>query len=184
MSDTTGAHPADLLGQLWAAIDAGQVPSTEVRAWFCEAVASAVRRSEPLDVALGLAAAGEPSLQRYLLMLLRNEYLREALAAVAVDEGADNWTRCRRLSVLIRAFEATTWPHARHLIDAPADWPDWRRAVFKAAQTDMRLPTTPRALWDVLKKAPPYPLQRRPAKVLANLLEPHACPLPPNALHS
>lgn len=177
MAPTTEAgtrDPADLLAELWDSLRLGQVPSDDVREWFCTSVAASVRRSESLEISLGLYAPGKRSLHGQLQLIARDHFLLEALSSVALDEVTD-WARCKRLSGLVHGFMWHAWPLARTMADPPESWPTWQRAVFRAAQTGVKIPTTPRGLWDILKKYTPFRFQRRPATVLLPLLEPIAC---------
>lgn len=168
-------HPADLLAELWSALAVGQVPRDEVRAWFCAGVAGAVRQADPLDAALGIAVSGRHSLRRHLQMLARNEYLLEALRTVAIDEEATDWARCVRLAALIQPFVSTAWPRVRNISEPPTDWPAWKRAAFKAARTGATLPTSARALLDVVRTGGGCSPHKRAAKVLAQFLESNTC---------
>lgn len=176
-------EPADQLAELWAALQQGRVPRADVREWFCEGVAASVRRSEGLEVSLGLSAAGRRTLHGQLQLIARDQFLLEALSSIAIDETND-WARCRRLAGHIQAFMWGAWPMTRTLADPPASWPTWQRAAFRAAQTGLKVPTSTRGLWDILKKYTPFSVQRRPATVLLPLLQPIACLQPPRPSES
>lgn len=129
-----------------------------------------VRRGDSLDETLGLAAAGKRSLQRRLLTLQRDQYLCAALAAVCIDENLSGWQRCKRLAPLIMKFDALDWKRARRALHPPSDWPSWKQALFRAAQTDIPLPTTPERLYQIMKSAPQDSFSRKGAMLLTRYL--------------
>ena len=145
-------------------------PHTTARLWFLNGTLRALRRDESLDTALGLRGPGRRTLQGRLRLQVRNGHLRAAVQAVAVDPELSDWQRACRLAPLVRRFMADVWPRSRTL-DAPlADWPDWKAHVWHAARCDIALPTSARALYEAVTKAPAYSQHSNDGKVLAQYL--------------
>ncbi|MDO9072601.1 MAG: hypothetical protein Q7U73_05000 [Rubrivivax sp.] len=116
------------------------------REWLLKGVLASARHGLPLDEALCLAGGGARTLRRRLLTRRRDAHLAEALAAVALGDEPTDWERCRRLATEIRRFKAAVWPRARKWDAPPTDWPAWKAALFRAAQTGIELPDSPDAL--------------------------------------
>lgn len=180
MPDPGGANgPVDFLGEVFAAASAGRPIAPDAATWLVGGISAAVRRGDSLDASLGIAASGRHSMQRQLLMLLRDRHLMLALEAVCVSARETDWGRCTRLAPLLRSFLADSWPAVKRLADPPAHWPEWRVQLFRAAATDIDLPTTPRGLYNVAVKRGGACLGHgRRAMLLAQLLDqpPHVRP--------
>lgn len=115
--------PVAKLGRLYAELDDGAL-SPPTREYLRTAIAAAVRRDEPLHVALGISRSGRyGSLQRQLLLEKRNDLLMEAFAAISLDDAELDYTRCKRLAKQIRVFVRREWPHARRRLDPDPEGP-------------------------------------------------------------
>lgn len=165
-----GIDPADLIGNLFAHLVEGHELDVLTREALAVGILRAVRRGESLDAALGLSGAGCRSLQRRLLILQRDRHLLDAVTSCALAEALTDWQRCCRLAPLIKRFMVTDWPRVRRLSQPPADWPRWKRALFRAAQTDLPLPESGRRLDQIMKQMPTDSLQRKGGMLLSHYL--------------
>jgi len=122
------------------------------REWLIAGILRALRRSEPLDVALRLqpfSGGRSSSIQRRLLTLKRDLHLAQAIEGVALDDRVETWERCRRLAKEIERFARVDWPAARGLPAPPADWPAYRAHLWQAFCCDVGVPESPRRLRDL-----------------------------------
>lgn len=168
-TEVKGIDPVEQLAQLFDYAAWNKPPGPVMWDWLVVGILRAIRRGESLDEALGLSAAGRRSLQRRLLLTLRDEQLVRALSAVAVDPQVGDWERCLRLAPLVKDF-VREWPKLRRLTEPPGDGPEWRHALFSAAQCDQGLPTTPRGLLAALKRYRAYSLNDSKVTMLARYL--------------
>jgi hypothetical protein len=165
-----GYDAVELLTDLFASAWDREPLDPVVAAWLQRGILEAVRRNETLDQALGLSGRGMESLQARLLRMQRNRHLARARDVVALEDSVKAWARCCRLAPLVKAFMCDTWPSARRLLDPPADWPAWKRSVFRAAQTGLELPRTARGLYGALNEIPPFSLHCEHEIVLSDYL--------------
>lgn len=164
------ADGAELVGNMLAHLTAGAPldPDT-ARAW-ADGIVASVRRGESLDTSLGLSASGRRTLQTRLLHLRRDDHLKEAAAAVSLDPALSTWLRCLRLVPLIRTFVDREWRAVRLQADPPDDWPVWKVHLFRAMQTDLALPRSPRGVYDVVQRAQACSTRRSGARLLSHYL--------------
>lgn len=168
-TEVQGIDPVEQLAQLFDCAMRRHDLGPLLRHWLQQGILRAIRRGESLDTALGLSGAGRRSLQRRLLLVQRDEQLVLALGAVTVDPRLSDWDRCRRLAPLVRDF-MREWPRLRRLLEPPADGPEWRSALFRAAQCGQALPLTPGGLLAVLKRYRGYSLNDSKVTMLARHL--------------
>lgn len=161
--------PADNLAELFSAVQQGRRPHMLAARWFTMGVLRAIREGDSLDGALGLKAAGVPSLKRRFLTMRRDGHLCAALRAVALEDGLSDWARCQRLAGLLPGF-ARAWVHAQRMPEPPADWPTWKCEVFRAAQCGIGWPQSAGGLHALLQRTPPYSLKTDPGNMLARYL--------------
>ncbi len=162
--------PVDQLGEVFEALATGRALQPQAVQWLLQGIASAVRRGDSIDAALGLAAPGRRSLQRQLQTLRRDHHLLRAIELVGFSEDLTAWKRCTRLAPLIRSFCANAWPSSKYLDVAPLEWAPWKIEVFHAARTDIKLPTSARQLYDLVQAGARCSPHRRKAMLLARLL--------------
>ena len=129
-------------------------------------ILSAIRRDESLDQALGLAGTGKTRLQAQLLMLQRDERLCEALQLVALDESVSTWQRGQRLAPELRRVMRET----KRMSAPPEFWPAYKRALWHAARTDMKLPETASGLHKIVPRNGAFSGKKSGGKLLANYL--------------
>ena len=173
-----GAGPVEHLGAIFSALGesslASHIPAA-ARQHLREAISAKVLKGGSLDQHAGLAARGVKDLSGYLDLYNRDVELFAALEAVAVDGAkVSPWERCTRLAPLITSFARSDWPANCHLNEAPAGWPVWKCALFRAAKNapgstrrDPKLPTTPNGLHRLLKSNTPFSVSGAGVKVLA-----------------
>jgi hypothetical protein len=158
----------ECLGRLFAALVSRRAPlDLAVTEWLLQGLLSAARQGVPLDEALGLAGGGARTLRRRLLTVRRDLHLADALAAVAVVDDVSEWQRCQRLAAQIRRFTSDVWPRAGKWAEPPSDWPAWKTALFRAAQTGIELPTSARAVSAACTRVAPYSRTRDARTILA-----------------
>lgn len=162
--------PADMLGDLLAALIEVRPVAATTREWIVIGILRAIRRDESLDQALGLAGTGKTRLQAQLLMLQRDEHLCEALQLVALDECVSTWQRCQRLAPELRRFMRETWPMTKRMSAPPESWPAYKRAIWHAARTDMKLPETASGLHKIVPRNDAFSGKKTGGKLLANYL--------------
>jgi hypothetical protein len=161
----------DRLGLLLGSLSRNEPIPVQAAEWLRQGVIKALRKGEAIDVSLGLSGVGCRSLQGKVWMHQRALQLIRAVQSVAVDEVLSDWQRCVRLAPLVCRFMRSTWPQVIRL-DAPLHgWPDWKVHVFYAARTDMRLPTTAAGLHLIVKANAVFPVEKKPATLLAQLIE-------------
>lgn len=161
--------PGDLLGELFASIFFHRPLNTFARWWLEKGILRAIRSGDRLDVALGLCAAGQDGLQRRLLMRQRNQHLAEALDGVAIDDQISSWQRCLRLAPEVRRF-MRTWPTTKKLSAPPADWPTYKKCLWRAACTDLALPESAHGLRRAVEQITGYSRNESGLKLLARFL--------------
>lgn len=166
----SGDVPVARLGRLYAELGSGTISPT-TREYLVSAIEAAVRRDEPLHVALGMSRSGRyGSVRSRLLFEKRNDCLMEAFHLVSLDEGAVDYTRCKRLSAQIRPFILREWPQARRRLDPDPEWPAWKCAVFRAAQTGLPVALSPNALHNIVQSRALFSMNREWMRMLSNLL--------------
>lgn len=161
----------DLLAMVLESLSSNRPIPTMAATWLREGVIKALRRGEAIDTSLGLSGVGCRSLQGKVLMLRRDIHLVRAAQAVAVDEDLSDWQRCVRLAPLLCRFMRDTWPRVMRLDEPLQAWPEWKCHAFAAARTDMRLPTTAAGLHLIIKANAAFPVEKRPATLLAQLID-------------
>ncbi len=166
----TPTSPADMLGDLLDALIEVRPVAPTTREWIVIGILRAIRRDESLDQALGLAGTGKTRLQAQLLMLQRDEHLCEALQLVALDECVSTWQRCQRLAPELRRFMRETWPMTKRMSAPPESWPAYKRAIWHAARTDMKLPETASGLHKIVPRNDAFSGKKTGGKLLANYL--------------
>lgn len=166
----TPTSPADMLGDLLDALIEVRPVAATTREWIVTGILSAIRRDESLDQALGLAGTGKTRLQAQLLMLQRDERLCEALQLVALDESVSTWQRCQRLAPELRRFMREAWPKTKRMSAPPEFWPAYKRALWHAARTDMKLPETASGLHKIVPRNGAFSGKKSGGKLLANYL--------------
>lgn len=162
--------PADMLGDLLAAVIEDRPVAATTREWIVTGILSAIRRDEPLDQALGLAGTGKTRLQAQLLMLQRDEHLCAALQLVALDESVSTWQRCQRLAPELRRFMCDTWPKTKRLSAPPDSWPAYKRALWHAACTDTKPPESASGLFKIASRNGAFSGKKTGGRLLANYL--------------
>lgn len=162
--------PDDCLGNLLAHLALDQPLSASTREWATRGILQTIRRREPMEAALRLAGPGLEDLGARLARIQRDQYITQALAAVALDDGITDWQRCTRLAPLVARFTADIWPKTKRLHAPPDTWPEYKKALWHAAATDCTLPESPRALLDVLKRNGGFSPHKTGAKLLATFL--------------
>lgn len=160
----------EMMGEMLAHVKYG-VPLSPQSAYRWEyVIVTSVRRGEPIDTTLGLAAAGRRTMQTRLLHMRRDEQLMQAVATVLPDPALSTWARCMELAPLLRAFVDREWPAVRTQANPRDDWPAWKAHLFRAMQQDLALPRSPRGLYDVVQRAQGYSTQKPGAKLLSQQL--------------
>lgn len=162
-------HADNQLAELLDALAHGREPSAFARDWLLRGFLAALRRGEPLDQSLGLAVRGVDSLQLRVLRMQRDQHLVDAIETVAIGD-VSAWERCTRLARHVREFKTSTWPKARALVDPGADWPAWKRSVFRAMQTDLVVPASAKRLHQLLTTNGAFCCEWPKRKLLARYL--------------
>ncbi len=162
--------PDEMIADLFGALLDERQPAVTTREWFTAGLLSAIRRDEPIDLALLLSNPGggrTASLSRRLRMQKRDRFLAVALHAVALDDGVGRWDRCVRLSAEIERFTRFEWVACRYLERHPDHWPLAREMVWHALRCDVGVPGTAKGLYSTFRKR--WPCSKEPAG--ATLLE-------------
>jgi hypothetical protein len=168
--NAVNATPVEHLAEVFEALATGREVHPKTSEWLVRGIVSAVRRGESIDLALGLAAPGQRSLQRQLQTLCRDHHLLRAIDLIGFSDELSAWQRCTRLAPLIRSFCHSTWPSCKYLDAAPSEWPLWKAEIFHAARTDIKLPMSARQLYELVKAGAYCSPHRRKAMLLAQLL--------------
>jgi len=196
--DEMPATPADKLAALFQGLARTGVTNPilpPIRDWAMAGIRSAVQSGNSLDETLGLKGAGKRSLAATLDTQNRDRSLLAALQHVAVlDANVSDWERCLRLAKLIKSFSKIDWPKGCRDAAPAADWPQWKKHLFAAAQSahgsgpkDCKLPSSATRLYQIVQGNTGYSLKVGAATVLASYRQPAStCPLPkyPSSLKS
>lgn len=125
----------------------------------------ALRDGTSLDDAFGLAGSGKINFQKHILTARRDRHLWLALHYIDLDEKKP-WPRCIKLSKEIKKFPIA-WRRTKHLENPPESWPAWKQELWDAASTGLPLPTSPRAIMNLLNCKGGYSFQKL-SKILAS----------------
>jgi hypothetical protein len=164
------SDPTDLLGQTFDALFHHRKLNSACRRWLLRGILSAVRRQENLDVALGLAAPGQDTPTRKLLLARRNQHLVAALDAVAFDPEVSTWQRCLRLAPEAQRFMRDTWPRSMRWNTPPDEWPDFKKHLWHAMRCDCSMPETAHGLRGAVMQNTRFQNNDHGAKILARFL--------------
>lgn len=117
---------------------------------FADALHQHIFDDVSLDKALGLSGIHRP---RYAyLRRLRDAHLAQALAGLGGE--------LKRLETEIATYKTRVPSHVREAPLAPADWPDWRKALHAAARLGVGLPGSRTGLKKRPELSPPLPSSR------------------------
>jgi len=144
-----------LTGVLSELLDGGDLSATS-REWLTIGLLRSLRRDEPLDALLGLRSQRggrdcSPSIR--LSRHVRDAWLCRAYDLIDPARVLPPGQRAVRLADAVKAFTRFDWPKTRSASAPPADWQGYRKALWFAAATDVKLPESANRLGVICRQA-------------------------------
>lgn len=162
-----------LLADLLAHLEDGKPLAEDSAKAAIKAIRHAAYSGDSIDTAFGLRRSGHfNSLQARIAKVRRDEFLCEAIRAIG-DAECSQWECCKRLAPKLNIFSSgLDWRTTRRANAPPEDWPRWKRYLWWAKSTDMALPTSARALLDIVRESTGCNPHKEGARMLASKLYP------------
>ena len=133
----------DTFSKLLAVVEHLETVDSEWSEWFISAVNISLESSQTLDQALGIRGMRYAHLKQQ-----RDEHIYKAWQKL--PDHLSPWRRSSMLAELIYRFESRCWPRLRHKEEVPEHLSQIEVLIFKALQTGLKLPSTPRQLHNIV----------------------------------
>jgi hypothetical protein len=145
--------PQERLDKLTDELEASNVLSRESWQWLLVALLCyRYAPGPPLDYWLGRWGPGRRRPDTVGALRLRNQCLRQAVDAIALDRGMALYPRCERLARHVTELDRAWRRGYAHTQEPPDAWPEWKKHLFRAWRLGRKIPATARGLYEALKK--------------------------------